>query len=217
MEIIDEKKKTFIVYLRILHGKEYVGQTSGYGYVTMDDLLKDRSGNNGSGYKSATRFYKAIEKYGWDKVTSKVLYCGLNQNQADMLETYEIIKRKTTDPKFGYNMTRGNGYMVDSELMEELLSTDDKNEIKLLLEDIDDTPKFINTHDAYCDFVQECKDNKIQGRKHILECAEKYGLVESSFTHYTNKISGGRRYDPEFHELWATKERDCEGDVIPLF
>ena len=87
----------------------------------------------------------------------------------------------------------------------------------LLLENLDDTPKFINTHDTYCDFVQECKEKKIQGRKHILECAEKYGLVESSFTHYTNKISGGRRYDPEFHELWATKERDCEGDVVPLF
>ena len=217
MEVINESKKVYIVYLRILHGKEYVGQTSGYGYVSLDDLLKARAGVNGSNYKSATRFYKAIQKYGWDKVTSKVLYYNLNENQADMLETYEIIKRKTTDPQYGYNMTRGDGYMVDSELMEELLAIDDKNGIKELLENLDDTPKFINTHETNFNFVQMCKKKKVQGKKRIRELMKKYGVVESSFTHYTNEISGGRRYDPEFNELWMTKERDCEGDIEPLF
>ena len=208
-------KKYFIVYLRVLHGKEYVGKTSGF--YSPDDLMKMRAGVNGNGYKGATRFYYAIQKYGWNNVKSKVLYFDLNEKQADMLETYEIIKRNTTNPKYGYNMTRGDGFMVDKELMEDLLKVNDYKSIKELIGDLDDEPKFRNTHDTNYGFVKMCKDKNIQGKKRIREQMKKYGVVESSFSHYTNEISGGRRYDPEFHELWTMKEIDCEGNIEPLF
>ena len=211
---IHNRKKNYVVYRRTLWGKVYDGQTNGP--FVPEDLLKIRAGNNGVGYKQCTRFWNdGIQIHKWENVKSEVLVSGLNQKQAAIVETYYIIKDKATDPRYGYNMTRGNGFKVNKEIMEKLLETDDFTLLNLL--DDEETTK--NTHDENYEFVQFVVNNQIEGKKRIRWYMKKLGLVEESFTHYLRKSSdpGGHRYNPEFHRLWTMKEIECEGNYTPLF
>lgn len=210
----DDQKKNYIVYERLLWGKGYAGQTNGP--FSPDDLLKIRAGVDGKGYKQCTRLWKGIQLHEWKNVKSRVVYSGLNQKQAAILETYLIIKKNYINPKYGYNMTVGNGFKVDRELMERLLETDNLS----LLEELDDEEMVKNSHDDCYEFVQFVVNNRIEGKKRIRWYMNELGLVESSFSHYLYKSSDGpgeHRYNKEFHRLWTMKERDCEGDVEPLF
>lgn len=80
-------------------GKQYIGQTIG--------SLNSRAKNtiNGSGYKKCTLFWKAINKYGWQKFAVNILeevpYSELNNR-----EQYYIEKYNTLAPN-GYNLTYG--------------------------------------------------------------------------------------------------------------
>lgn len=206
--IKDLRKKKYIVYERELNCKLY------YGY-TMKDLY-GRAGANGSGYKGCSIFWKAIKKFKWENVKSRIVFENLNEKQAKMLETYMIITEKTTDSEYGYNSTCGEGYMVDAELMDELLKTGDTR----LLEDLDDDVKHKNSHKKVKAFVESIVNDQVEGKKRIRERMEKCGIVESSLTHYLHASSdrgGLHRYNPKFYELWTKPERDCEGDITPLF
>ena len=206
--IKDLRKKKFIVYERVLNCKKYYG-------FTMKDLY-GRAGGNGSGYKGCPIFWDAIQKYGWENVRSRVIFENLNEKQAKMLETYMIITEDTTNPEYGYNSTRGEGFIVDAKLMEELLKTGD---IKLL-EDLDDEVKIKNSHKLVKDFVEGIIRDNVEGKKRIRERMEKWGIVESSLSHYLHASSdrgGLHRYNPKFYELWTKPEKLCEGDFEPLF
>lgn len=88
------------------NNKKYIGITS--------RTITQRWGNHGEGYKSNSYFWKAIQKYGWDKFTHEVLCSGLTEERAKELEIYFIAKYKTTESKYGYNIAHGgdgtNGY-----------------------------------------------------------------------------------------------------------
>lgn len=201
--------RTYIVYKWVLNGKIYFGST-------YQDLYS-RAGINGIGYKGCTRFWEAICQIGFEKAKGEIIAWGLNEKQAKMLETYLIKKYHTTDPRYGYNCTCGDGFKINKDLMEKLLQTDDIEIVKSILEYVDDNPKKKNTHDVNYDFKEKCKAKKIQGKKNIRNEMKKDGIVESSMTHYLYESSGGDRFDSEYYELWTTPERDCEGDVKGLF
>ena len=57
---MQQNSKKFLVYMHRLKldGRVYIGQTC--------MSLRQRSGDNGYRYKSCTKFYNAIQKYGWD-------------------------------------------------------------------------------------------------------------------------------------------------------
>ena len=68
---------------------------------------------NGAGYSKTHQsvMHNAIEKYGWENITHKVLYENLTKEEAQEIEKSLIKKYKTNCKKygdgFGYNMTDG--------------------------------------------------------------------------------------------------------------
>lgn len=42
--------------------------------------------NNGKGYKDSPKFYRSIQKYGWNNFKHEILYSGLNEISAKLIE-----------------------------------------------------------------------------------------------------------------------------------
>lgn len=101
--------KEWIVYVHTnrINNKKYIGQTS--------QSLEDRSGNNGIGYKKNPRFWKAIQKYGWDNFNHEIVASGLEKAEADELEKKLIKELKTQNKQYGYNITDGGDGVVGWE------------------------------------------------------------------------------------------------------
>lgn len=86
-----------IVYVHTCpNGKRYVGQTI---------KESNKRWESGSGYKTQL-FYRAILKYGWDRINHTV-YEVNTKKEMDYLEKYLISYYNTTDPMYGYNITKG--------------------------------------------------------------------------------------------------------------
>lgn len=90
---------TIYMHRNKINGKVYIGQTS--------QSLSKRFGNNGNGYKTSSKFYKAIQKYGWDNFDHIILYDNLTPEEADTLEKQLIQYYHATDDQFGYNLQSG--------------------------------------------------------------------------------------------------------------
>lgn len=108
--------KKYIVYKHTSpSNKIYIG-------ITCQDI--DRRWRNGNGYKSQKYFYRAIEKYGWDNFKHEILYENLEKEQAKILEMSLIYYYDSTNPSFGYNLTKGgeghNGYSPSKETRKKL-------------------------------------------------------------------------------------------------
>lgn len=100
--------KKYIIYMhRNKHnGKVYIGQTC---------QKPEKRWDNGNGYKTSTRFYNAILKYGWDNFDHIILFTDLtldeaNQKEQELIEQYHSYKEE-----FGYNLTRGGHNFLHSE------------------------------------------------------------------------------------------------------
>ena len=67
---------------------------------------------NGIGYKAKNRhFWNAIKKYSWDNIKHEILYNGLDEFQAKLMEISLIRKYKSNQRDFGYNKSEGGeGY-----------------------------------------------------------------------------------------------------------
>lgn len=94
----DNKKYKVYIYENKTNGKKYIGITC--------NSLKVRSGCNGSGYKQCTAFWNAIQKYGWDNFSCKVLKDNLTRSEACELEI-QLIKKYHTQVPSGYNISIG--------------------------------------------------------------------------------------------------------------
>jgi group I intron endonuclease len=101
LEVQQGKKEMKIhkVYLLTFpNGKKYCGYTS-------QDLKK--RWNNGHGYEKCPLVYKAILKYGWDKVKKEIIFKSQNEEEA-LLKEKEIIKLfDLINPEKGYNLHEG--------------------------------------------------------------------------------------------------------------
>ena len=95
-----------------INGKKYFGITS--------RIPHRRFGANGNGYRprgeKKTKFWMAIEKYGWDSFNHIILLENINKSTARELEKYLIKKYNTYSN--GYNGTLGgetpwNKYLLD--------------------------------------------------------------------------------------------------------
>lgn len=87
-----------IVYIYTFpNGKRYVGQTT--------RPLEVRA-NKGEGYINSPAVYNAIKKYGWDNLIVETFLCA-SKKEMNELEQYYIRLYKTTDNKYGYNLTIG--------------------------------------------------------------------------------------------------------------
>lgn len=94
-------KKQWFVYMHIApNNKKYIG-------ITSQTQPEKRWGKNGYYYQSSTLFWRAIQKYGWDNITHKILFSDLSGEEAKAKEI-ELIKRyQSNNTKFGYNITAG--------------------------------------------------------------------------------------------------------------
>lgn len=81
-----------------LNGKRYFGITS---------VRPEVRWGNGNNYRSSRHFNFAIEKYGWDGFTHEVIAEGLTKEAACKMEQDLIREYKTTDDRYGYNLSTG--------------------------------------------------------------------------------------------------------------
>ena len=89
----------FTVYMHVSpNGKRYIGITS---------KKPEYRWNNGRGYIKNQYFFDAIVKYGWENFQHIIIADGLSKDDACGLEKALIAGCKTTDPNYGYNMSKG--------------------------------------------------------------------------------------------------------------
>ena len=82
-----------------LNNKKYIGQT-------RKKEVKYRFGKNGREYRNQPKFYRAIQKYGWDNFEHILLEDNIKtQEDANLKEQYYIKRYNTI--KFGYNCRSG--------------------------------------------------------------------------------------------------------------
>lgn len=92
-------KNNYCVYIHEFpNGKRYVGLTRN---------TPKKRWNYGIGYKGQPRVYNAIKKYGWYNIEHKILFDELSKEEACEKEKELIKKYKTTDIKYGYNVSFG--------------------------------------------------------------------------------------------------------------
>ena len=100
MHIYEEslKKKKSIVYMyrNKFNSKVYIGRTM--------QKMKSRACSDGSGYKSCTKFWRAICKYGWENFELTILAENLDYETSVSLEHYYIELFQSNTPEHGYNI-----------------------------------------------------------------------------------------------------------------
>lgn len=91
--------KTFIVYKYTLKDtdKVYIGQTC--------MTIQQRAGSQGHRYKGCTKFYNAIQEFGWENFNCEILAENLTIEEANKLEDEYILKYNSIEN--GFNMNRG--------------------------------------------------------------------------------------------------------------
>lgn len=97
---MDRNNLNYSVYVHTnkINGKKYVGQSSN---------IVERWRNGGKNYFSSIKFFRAIQKYGWENFTHEILYENLNKEAANKIER-DLI-RKYDSINNGYNIQEG-GY-----------------------------------------------------------------------------------------------------------
>ena len=72
-------------------------------YIGITKNLPNARWNEGAGYETQKKFYKAIQTFGWINFKHEIIAAGLTENEAKDLENKLILKYKSNDEKFGYN------------------------------------------------------------------------------------------------------------------
>ena len=85
------------IHTNTINGKKYIGLTK--------QSCQQRWRIGGAGYKSQTKFYNAIIKYGWDNFTHEIIAEGLTEEEAGALEIKLINQFDTINN--GYNVSFG--------------------------------------------------------------------------------------------------------------
>lgn len=76
-------------------------------YIGMTRQVPEDRWQNGLGYRTQTRFYRAIVKYGWCNFQHEIVGNNLSLEQAEDLERRLIAEYRSWDKDYGYNIERG--------------------------------------------------------------------------------------------------------------
>lgn len=95
------EERKFYVYMHVnkINHKKYIG-------ITGQERIQDRWRSDGSGYKTQV-FGRAIQKYGWENFEHIILERELSEEEALEKEKYYIERHNTTNPDYGYNISKG--------------------------------------------------------------------------------------------------------------
>lgn len=89
-------------------------------YIGITKVDPKKRWKNGLGYRTQTRFYRAIQKYGWENFEHEILYEGLSEAEAKVREIELIAAYNSADKNYGYNVTLGgeaaNGYVPPEDV-----------------------------------------------------------------------------------------------------
>lgn len=99
MELDNETSYSLYFHMNKINGKRY------YGITCRDPEL--RWGKNGIGYMNCSKFWRAIQKYGWDNFEHEVCMTNLSKEEACAAEKYMIAEFNTQNDLFGYNIDEG--------------------------------------------------------------------------------------------------------------
>lgn len=163
-------------------GKVYIG-------ITSQDPPEKRF-VHGRGYGKQTVFGKAIKKYGWKNFTHEIILDGLTEKEAKENEIKLIASYKSTDRRYGYNMSKGGdgspGVKKTPQQIEEL-SMRTKGE-----------------------------NNPFYGRKHTEETKEK---IKKSHWSVTGKYSPkpGNKMSEEAKAKMRANHYDVSGENNPRY
>lgn len=80
---------------------------SGKVYIGMTGQSAKKRWRNGEGYKTQPRFYRAIEKYGWQNIQHEIVYMCDTAEDAFAKEKELISIHDSTNPSNGYNNSVG--------------------------------------------------------------------------------------------------------------
>ena len=175
--------KDWCVYIHInnINNKKYIG-------MTCD--INSRFGKNGKGYLHINKdgqflqpaFANAINKYGWENFSHKILYDNLLKEEADELEKKLIKEYDTQNPINGYNIRNGgsNGH----------LSEETKEKLKEAMKD-----------------KYNGKNNPFYGKQHSQETKD---LLRQKGKENAKDISGDK--NPMFGKILTEEERYHRGD-----
>lgn len=140
-----------------------------------------RWGKDGKRYKNSHKFYNAIQKYGWTNFKHEILYSGLNEISAKLIEEDLIYYYKSLN--ISYNITDGGDGtkgITPSEETRKKMSNSRKNIMKenpAIIKNIinynsksisqySKDGRFINTYNS---IMEAERDNNISN-SHISEC-----------------------------------------------
>ena len=119
---------SFYIYKHTLpNGKVYIGFTS---------QKPEERWSGGRGYRTQILFFRAIQKYGWDRITHEILAEVDSIDKARELEREFISQYKSNDKRFGYNITAGGEGTLGLHQ-----SQSAKNKIAKKIKEIQNTPE----------------------------------------------------------------------------
>nr|DAG52548.1 MAG TPA: intron associated endonuclease [Caudoviricetes sp.] len=100
MSLDGKNPELYCVYMHtnMVNGKKYIGITK--------HAPERRWHSDGGGYRKQI-FWHAIQKYGWNNFSHELLATDVSQEKACRMEQEYIEKYKTTNTKFGYNISIG--------------------------------------------------------------------------------------------------------------
>lgn len=93
---MDNEKKFYVYMYTSPSGKHYVGRTH--------QTQRQRAGIEGCGYKNCTAFWNAIQKYGWENFTYRILEEDILENNIDERELYWMSYYNSSTDRNGYNL-----------------------------------------------------------------------------------------------------------------
>ena len=100
-------------------GRVYIGCTA--------RTLAERAGQHGEGYRDATRFWEAIQEFGWDSFRVDVLATTESAEEATKLEDKFIEQCRSLNIRYGFNSIKSGGAKTaetrrkQSETMKQIL------------------------------------------------------------------------------------------------
>lgn len=91
--------KLYSVYIHTFpNGKKYIGITN---------QNPEKRWSKGKGYKSSPVMNKAIKKYGWENISHEIIAEDISLEQASQMEINLIALHRTSEKKYGYNLSLG--------------------------------------------------------------------------------------------------------------
>lgn len=96
-------EKTYCIYKHTSpSNKVYIGLTCQY--------PPEKRWQNGNGYRQCTRFWNAIQKYGWDNFEHEIIFTQLSFDEACAKEKELINTYNSTNSDYGYNISVGGEF-----------------------------------------------------------------------------------------------------------